>query len=432
MLFSSRAFTFTNMFTTSALYQGNGTENDPYLVYNEADLRKIGNDEDWTLDKSYKLMVNITLEKPAEEQSNWIPIGDLDNPFQGIFDGNNKTIKNITIFTKGDLYYEGNLDYIGFFGAVNNVNIKNLGLLDIEISAPSSDYLERLVATPYVGGIVGCFTQGKLENCHVTGNITVDADQSTVGGLGGFLDNVIVNNCYSKANIELIDTKFPIANCYCGGLFGMISVSSIETCFYSGNINFINLRGTIPINEFFTGGIVGRVKSMWPSKPSKIENCYSLANFFIGLTGYPAIGGIIGSFNNGDNVKNCYYAGKMIISETVIDRGGIVALSTRDNSVENCIVAHETFGIRYNSLNVGILGRLSQANLVDNYYLQEIITNLGTAISKEKLKKQSSYEDIGWSFSGDNPVWEFSGEYALPKLVGVGGQDDLVTPAHLL
>ena len=52
--------------------------------------------------------------------------------------------------------------------------------------------------------------------------------------------------------------------------------------------------------------------------------------------------------------------------------------------------------------------------------------------SKEELTSQKTYEEIGWKFTGEDAVWEFSGEYKLPKLIGVGGQDELLTPEHLL
>ena len=51
--------------------------------------------------------------------------------------------------------------------------------------------------------------------------------------------------------------------------------------------------------------------------------------------------------------------------------------------------------------------------------------------SKEELTTQATYEELGWDFTGPDAVWEFSGDYKLPKLVGVGGQDELITPEHL-
>lgn len=86
MLFPIKTLAFSDSFTTSvtdnAFCHGNGTEEDPYLIYSETDLRKIGNDESWTLEKSYKLMVDIILAKPTNGQSNWVPIGTFGDPYE--------------------------------------------------------------------------------------------------------------------------------------------------------------------------------------------------------------------------------------------------------------------------------------------------------------------------------------------------------------
>jgi len=64
--------------------------------------------------------------------------------------------------------------------------------------------------------------------------------------------------------------------------------------------------------------------------------------------------------------------------------------------------------------------------LYEDYNEEDIVFK-----SKEELTTQATYEELGWDFTGPDAVWEFSGDYKLPKLVGVGGQDELITPEHL-
>ncbi len=53
----------------------------------------------------------------------WRPIGDGENPFVAVFDGNSHTISNLAVRT--------NIAYIGFFGAIGaGTVIRNLGLVD--------------------------------------------------------------------------------------------------------------------------------------------------------------------------------------------------------------------------------------------------------------------------------------------------------------
>ena len=53
----------------SCIPKGEGTTESPYLIYTLEDLKRIGNDEEWTLDKHYKMMNDIVLGKPNETES---------------------------------------------------------------------------------------------------------------------------------------------------------------------------------------------------------------------------------------------------------------------------------------------------------------------------------------------------------------------------
>ena len=92
--------------------------------------------------------------------SNLILVGDIDcttlnipNPigisenvtFNGYFDGNNKTIKNLKFS-----YPKMNL--VGLFG-INQGNLKNLSLVNCEITG-----------NDYVGGLCG-YNRGIIDNC---------------------------------------------------------------------------------------------------------------------------------------------------------------------------------------------------------------------------------------------------------------------------
>ena len=72
-----------------------------YLIYNEDDLNQIRHNPD-----AYYLLKNdITLTE------DWIPIGTLDNPFRGGFDGGNHTIADLRINDNTD-------SAVGLFGYV--------------------------------------------------------------------------------------------------------------------------------------------------------------------------------------------------------------------------------------------------------------------------------------------------------------------------
>lgn len=124
----------------------------------------------------------------------WQPIGNKENPFQGHFDGNNKTITGLII-------NRPNESFIGLFGFANNASIENLQLQEVVVTG--SNYTgtligysrntqsasiiinnTTLVGSSIVGGLIG-FQSGSLAStsaCEVTGEIS---GVSSVGGLIG-------------------------------------------------------------------------------------------------------------------------------------------------------------------------------------------------------------------------------------------------------
>lgn len=69
-------------------------------IYTVEDLKKVANN----LNANYIVMKDLDLSS----EENWIPIGNKENPFNGIFDGNGYTIKNMKINTTNG--------YAGLFG----------------------------------------------------------------------------------------------------------------------------------------------------------------------------------------------------------------------------------------------------------------------------------------------------------------------------
>lgn len=71
---------------------GTGTQNDPYLIYNEDQLAQVSNFLNQT-GVYFKLQKNLDLNTWISQNSpsqGWNPIGVEIQPFKGVFDGNNK------------------------------------------------------------------------------------------------------------------------------------------------------------------------------------------------------------------------------------------------------------------------------------------------------------------------------------------------------
>ncbi len=184
----------------------------------------------------------------------WEPIGD--DPFQGIFDGNGRTIANLFIDrdTEDDV---GLFSELGVFGW-----IRNLGLEAVDVTGKD-----------YVGGLVGDGEEGRVGRCHVTGSVT---GEDVVGGLAGRLDRV----WSSYAAVEVSATGDGV-----GGLVGAADL--VVVSYATGRVNG---GGTHPVagadcgSEGGVGGLVGNVCSA------------VVASYATGpVSGTAAVGGLAGT-----------------------------------------------------------------------------------------------------------------------------------------
>ena len=101
----------------------------------------------------------------------------------------------------------------------------------------------------YVGGIAGESYYGTIENCYVTGNVSVDnqmADKGArVGGIAGF-NNGSIKNCYATGNIKAVT----LSTAEAGGIAGGgLSNGSISNCYATGKIEAVTTTSA------YAGGI---------------------------------------------------------------------------------------------------------------------------------------------------------------------------------
>lgn len=234
---------------------GSGTESDPYVIYNAAQLAKARDminsgtyNADW-----YELRADIDLNNV-----NWEPIGlapkyietetiikddgtetkkaktTSEIPFRGHFNGNNHIIKNIKIAAAaGDKMYT----YYGLFGSVSGGTITNLGVENIDIKIGNSNDYDRVTG---IGGLAGLLN-GTVENCYVKNSSIkmthMGAGYDTVGGFIG-----VIRRLYAKTSVK---------NCY-----------TYNVKIHAGR------RGT-------QGGFIGSYMNSRADYLAEVENCYS-------------------------------------------------------------------------------------------------------------------------------------------------------------
>ena len=110
------------------------------------------------------------------------PIGDADNAFIGIFEGNGFVIRNLYIYTPDGL--DAGLFSFVFCASKRNELcglIRNLGLIDVYVKGRGNE--------ADVAPIVGRMINGKLRNVYATGQaILLEGINASAGGLIGNSD----------------------------------------------------------------------------------------------------------------------------------------------------------------------------------------------------------------------------------------------------
>jgi hypothetical protein len=166
-----------------------GTFEHPYLINSKTELMLMRDSINLSrgkyANKVYKLMTDIDLTN----EPSWEPI----EGFKGIFSGNGKIIKNVTIASSGN----------GFFAKIDGGTVVNLGIIWNSINTTSG----------CTGGITGYLSGGAIINCFTSCSFFCG---QACGGITGQLSiNGTISNCYSFGSM----TSYCITNpSVCAGI----------------------------------------------------------------------------------------------------------------------------------------------------------------------------------------------------------------------
>ena len=227
----------------------------------------------------------------------WTPIGNSDNIYQGTFDGNGKTIRNLNI--------NATSDYTGFFGEAHEGGcIKNITFDNAKVKS-TGDYSTGIL----VGDAGPCIIENikTLANCSVEGKVFV-------GGIAGKSSSDIIN-CENHAEVK--GTRF------LGGVVGRYGGSgSITSC-----ANYGAVTGT----QTYVGGMAGYFAS------GTIQNSANYGD----IKGTNSVGNLIG-FADKCNLNNVLGTGNVTaISNT--KRGGLlVGFISQSSSTASGILAYNS------------------------------------------------------------------------------------------
>ena len=212
---------------------GNGTEENPYIISNGPELayfkQVIEKENDKYKDKYYELGNNIDLDYKDFES-----IGDLENSFEGSFDGNGYKISNLKVTNKTI----ENTDYYSLIINTNKATIKNINFVGVEIvpetdknvvvSIISNKIVESKISNIVINNSKFNLTKtSKNELNRISGLITEIDDKSEVNNI--YLHTSLVSEY--KDNIARISykTESKMTNIYSYYESGLLLVSDINS-----------------------------------------------------------------------------------------------------------------------------------------------------------------------------------------------------------
>lgn len=267
--------------------------------------------------------------------TDWVPIGTSENPFNLTFDGGGKTISALNIVPVGGL--------AGMFGYVKNSTVKDLNISNGVIN-PKDVISDRV----YAGIIAGINDGGVIQNCSVSDSgiavVSSGLVRTYCGGLVGQNSGMISACMFSgkkkfvfaanktnlnSPNVAALNPKqgnndnfrITYADSYAGGIAG-------------SNTGVISFCGSVSVSEAeslycsaYSGGIAGENKGT-------LENCTSDGKAVPHTVaprnkGYVYGGGVSGS--NLGEIKSCTGSGEVfsytmtpyVKSDTEVYSGGI-------------------------------------------------------------------------------------------------------------
>lgn len=393
---------------------GTGTQADPYIIKTKDQLSKFAQAVKTHSFKGEYIELTKDIDLSG---TNWEPIGGwYGSFFEGSFDGNGHTISGLTMGTADKQLTipvpqgsdtESNGIYVGLFGALyDGAQVSNLNLTNVSVNT----YTEGMF---YAGTLAGYLESSVIDNCDVSGSLTVKNVQYNVwagGLLGDQQSGGSIINC--DVDVDVSASEETGGNWLeAGGIVGMSINGLVANCSSTGDV-YGSLYDETKIDadnaEEGSGTVVGGIVGLGYG----VElNCYASGNITSEhLTDtIGALNGNVAGWNYG-HVYNSYYNPKAVltnggkaqaptnVSESVsgeVVGGGSYSdaksLAAGLNSLDTLPIDVTTYGIQADDLH-GFAVSGGDVIPMDAPYVTVSNTSSGTKLSWSAVKGASEYQ----------------------------------------
>ena len=347
-----------------------------YYIANDTDLKAFRNkvnDGDAFAGKTIELTANIDLKN--EE---WTPIGTNEHPFSGIFDGDNKTISNLTITSTGS--------YNGLFGKVVGIaegaTYKTVarGVWDEETYKLSNCEESRFKTViknfsiqnfTIQTGKYGAAAIGWAENAYIS-NISMSngsvsdnnaADKGKIAAIVGVsAKNMVYNQLVTANNVSVTGSKHTVAGIVSNvqrGNNNQPHLVVIKDCVNNAAVNWTTGGGTtggLPIagivaNAGSCNGLEVVIYKCTNNGTITAGDC----NYACGIVGQPGTGvkAVYDCHNTGNITANAYING--VAGICITERTPAIKCSNTGYLVNNATGSGPVYDISGNTSQLTII-----------------------------------------------------------------------------
>lgn len=301
----------------TAWTQGDGSEQNPFLIENEAQLSHL--QQTVTAGETYQgkyFRMTADLDMGGKQMPSIGHYNDYttqENPelvreskvFRGTFDGDFHTIDNLTIVSNNA---EATLGGLGLFAvSYPETHICNL-TLGQGVTVEGSEF-------DNVGGFVGYSAGGNVENCRILG--TVNGGGMNVGGIVGSVEeSMTITGCVNAGRL--------VGHSFAGGIVGYANLSKIQNCYSSAVIS-------CPLASW-VGGILG-----WAVE-STVNNCYAIGpvEAEVGSIWMPGKSPICADLEK-STAADCYYVEALTGCKPLSEQIGVTAVTEEEMKAADMI-----------------------------------------------------------------------------------------------
>ena len=271
-------------------WYSDGDEDGEYTISSAKELGELAQIVNEGMDDFSGSRVYLAASFPVT--GDWTPIGTIEHPFKGDFNGEGHTVSGVKIAAAAG---PGQELYAGFFGYC---------------------------------------TGGKIENLTVEEQITVDnAGSGTslyIGGLAGMLEGSSAVNCGVRAAISFKNDENEPGNFYIGGLVGSLQDADLLNCYHNGAVT---VTGNLDDSEIRAGGLAGRMAVSNYHNSRFILNCYHTGK--ISASGYSMVARMLSGCGAVCYLQNCYYQENQGTSNTIPTTNDSEHCISQDNASFN-------------------------------------------------------------------------------------------------